>query len=410
MTTQPQLHDQSVPIQRRLVWVHTPQRSRLRRALFQIHLWVGVVLAIYAVAIGVTGSILVFANELEMRLEPHLRIVQPEVQATSLQKVWETVRATHPNDRVLSLVTADAPNHSASFVLAPKQKKLDRSLIDSVFFNPHTGEILGEQTTIEGPLGWARNLHYFLFGSETGLLVNGAMGLGLLLLCLSGIVIWWPGILRWKRSLVVTHRTNWKRFTWDLHSAVGFWSCAALLVVSFTGVYFAFPKAVTMLTLVGTRSDMKQPQRPMAPIAASHHTANAPMLTLDQIIAIGHDALPKNGPLSYVLLPGAPGAVFSLGQYPPGSAPYSHLTSVDIDPYSGQIVRHFDTAQYPLGMRVVQYYHAVHFGSFGGEGAFGFIVKILWVILGLVPAVLGVTGLLMHWNRFLKRRWMSMQR
>jgi uncharacterized iron-regulated membrane protein len=409
MTTRQQLRDQPVAFRRRSVWIHTPQRSRLRKALFQIHLWVGVVLGIYAIAIGITGSLLVFSSELELRLEPHLHVVQPEARMASLQKVWETVRATHPNDRIFSLVMADEPDHSASFVLAPRQSKLDRSRIRSVYFNPHTGEILGEQTTVEGALGWVRNLHYFLFGGETGLLVNGAMGLGLLLLCLSGIVIWWPGILRWKRSMTVTHRANWKRFNWDLHSAVGFWSCAALLVVSFTGVYFAFPKAVTMLTLVGTRSDRKQPQRPAAPLAASQHAANAPALTLDQIIAIGQDALSKNAPLSYIALPVVPGGIFSVGQYRSGSAPYSQLSSVDIDPYSGRIVSRFNTAQYPIGMRVVQYYHAIHFGSFGGQGVFGLVVKIVWCILGLVPAVLGITGFLMYWNRFLKKRWIAIQ-
>jgi uncharacterized iron-regulated membrane protein len=358
-------------------------------------------------AIGITGSLLIFSSELEMRLEPHLRIVQPAAQTASLQKVWEAVKTTHPNDRILSLVPADAPDHSASFVLALRQNKLDRSRIRSVYFNPNTGEILGEQTTVEGPMGWARNLHYFLFAGETGLLVNGAMGVGLLVLCLSGIVIWWPGILRWKRSLAVTHRTNWKRFNWDLHSATGFWSCAVLLIVSFTGVYFAFPKAVTALTLVSTRSVIKPPQHPAAPLAAASHPANAPVLTLDQIIVIGHDSLRKNAPLSYIALPGTPGAIFSAGQY--HSAPYSQFASVDIDPYSGQIVRRFDTAQYPFGLRVVQYYRSIHFGSFGGPGVFGLAVKIVWVILGMVPAVLGITGLLMYWNRFLKKRWNAIQ-
>ncbi len=75
------------------------------------------------------------------------------------------------------------------------------------------------------------------------------MGFGLLVLCVTGVVVWWPGILRWKRSLGVVARKLEAR---ELGSAllVGFWCCAALLVVSFTGVYFAFPKIIGGLTLV----------------------------------------------------------------------------------------------------------------------------------------------------------------
>ena len=45
-------------------WVRQPQTLWLRKALFQIHLWSGIGLGIYVVLISVSGSILVFLNEL----------------------------------------------------------------------------------------------------------------------------------------------------------------------------------------------------------------------------------------------------------------------------------------------------------------------------------------------------------
>ena len=41
----------------------------------------------------------------------------------------------------------------------------------------------------------------------------------------------------------------------------------------------------------------------------------------------------------------------------------------------------------------------LHFGRFGG----GF-VKAVWVVVGLVPATMFVTGALMWWNRVLRHR------
>jgi uncharacterized iron-regulated membrane protein len=58
-----------------------------------------------------------------------------------------------------------------------------------------------------------------------------------------------------------------------------------------------------------------------------------------------------------------------------------------------------DTRQQTRGLRLEQYFAAVHFGSFAGKGIFGTLVKMLWVFLGIVPAILAVTGLLMYWNR-----------
>jgi len=47
-----------------------PQSLRLRRALFQVHLWVGIAIGLYIVMISVTGSAVVFRRELARWLLP----------------------------------------------------------------------------------------------------------------------------------------------------------------------------------------------------------------------------------------------------------------------------------------------------------------------------------------------------
>jgi hypothetical protein len=37
-------------------------------------------------------------------------------------------------------------------------------------------------------------------------------------------------------------------------------------------------------------------------------------------------------------------------------------------------------------------------------------VWIFWVLLGIVPALLAVTGLIMYWNRKLRPAWLRMAR
>ncbi len=59
---------------------------------------------------------------------------------------------------------------------------------------------------------------------------------------MTGIVVWWPGVSRWKRSLGVKRGVGWKRFNWDLHSALGFWLFLFMLMWGISGFYLGVPE------------------------------------------------------------------------------------------------------------------------------------------------------------------------
>src|SRR5437868_1049045 len=46
-------------------WLHHPESSRTHRFLFQFHLWMGMVAGFYIFAISISGSAIVFRNQLE---------------------------------------------------------------------------------------------------------------------------------------------------------------------------------------------------------------------------------------------------------------------------------------------------------------------------------------------------------
>lgn len=92
--------------------------------------------------------------------------------------------------------------------------------------------------------------HSNLLSGRVGRAINGIGGLALLVLCLTGAVIWWPGVKHWRRSLTVNWRAHFARINWDLHSAVGFWCWIWLLVWAVSGIYFAFPGPFSLLLVV----------------------------------------------------------------------------------------------------------------------------------------------------------------
>ena len=58
----------------------------------------------------------------------------------------------------------------------------------------------------------------------------------------TGLLIWWPGIKTWRRSLTVHRGAGWKSLTWHLHSMIGFWTFGFTLVFAVSGAYLGFPE------------------------------------------------------------------------------------------------------------------------------------------------------------------------
>jgi uncharacterized iron-regulated membrane protein len=88
---------------------------------------------------------------------------------------------------------------------------------------------------------WLLDLHDNLLAGETGRRVNGVGALAILTLACTGLVIWWPGIKTWRRSLMLPRGVGTSRTIWHLHSMIGFWTFAFTVVFALSGAYFGFP-------------------------------------------------------------------------------------------------------------------------------------------------------------------------
>jgi uncharacterized iron-regulated membrane protein len=85
-------------------------------------------------------------------------------------------------------------------------------------------------------LNWIKDLHTDLTLGKSGRAVNGVGAISIVLLAATGAVLWWPGIHSWRRHLKVRTRVGFRRFNWELHSAVGFWVCPFVLMWGITGI------------------------------------------------------------------------------------------------------------------------------------------------------------------------------
>ena len=71
-------------------WLRQPQRVWLRRACFQLHLWTGLGIGLYIVVLSLSGSALVYRNELDRSFATP----RPRYDANAKQLTTDELRAT----------------------------------------------------------------------------------------------------------------------------------------------------------------------------------------------------------------------------------------------------------------------------------------------------------------------------
>jgi uncharacterized iron-regulated membrane protein len=217
-------------------WKRRPQKVWMRKALFQVHLWTGIGLGLYILLMSVSGSALIFRRELTRSLAREPRVVPGPGARMSEDDLKQSARRAYPDFTVTSVSLRKNPDQAAEIRLERGGKKLQR------LFNPYTGADLGDSLRLGFRFVlWLVDLHDNLLAAQTGRLINAAGGIFTVILALTGVVIWWPGIDTWRRSLSFRWKTNPKGFNWTLHSALGFWSFAFFFMWAISGIYLSIP-------------------------------------------------------------------------------------------------------------------------------------------------------------------------
>src|SRR6202161_1187247 len=99
-------------------WLRRPQSLWLRKALFQIHLWTGIGLGIYVVLISVSGSAIVFRNELYKSLWPGPKIVAMSGPRLSKESLKDAIHREWPQYNIRFIWEAKHPNEATEVMIA----------------------------------------------------------------------------------------------------------------------------------------------------------------------------------------------------------------------------------------------------------------------------------------------------
>ena len=96
----------------------TRAAARLRRVVFQIHLWLGLLAGLYVLLISITGAALVFRIDLQRALHPDLFTPRAAGRLADPVAIMERVSRAYPGQRLSGV---DAPT-----TLRPTYSRMSR--------------------------------------------------------------------------------------------------------------------------------------------------------------------------------------------------------------------------------------------------------------------------------------------
>lgn len=161
----------------------------MKKVIHFLHLWIALPLGIIFSVICLTGAILVFENET-------LQLLNPQADVSSMQK--------HAPER----------RELVGYDFFRQTLRLHRWLLD-------TPAKKGERTVGKEIVGYAT--------------------LGMSIVLLSGLVLWWPRNGRMLRNrLSVKTKKGARRFMYDAHVSLGFYATILLFAMCLTGLVWSF--------------------------------------------------------------------------------------------------------------------------------------------------------------------------
>lgn len=335
-------------------------RQALRRTWFQLHKWLGLLLAALIIPISFTGAVLVWHEELEPLVYPDRYAVTGDATLAPATYLRAARAAMKPGERVASLAM---PDHGGPVTVAAASAqapdRLGPPARTNIYLDPPTARVLEAAPSNSGLLRVLHVLHGSLMVPGLGRQIVGWVGVAMMVSALTGLWLWWPMTGSWRRGF------RWKRHAntdTNLHYQFGFWVALPLFVLSLTGAWISFPAFFGPLSGEAPRPR----QRPAAPL----ETTARPV---EQVLALA------GGEVRQVAWPTEKKTEWTVrlarGQ-------------MTVDDRTGAVKR-----EPPAPEGVMRLMRRVHDGT-----GMGLLWRWLIFLGGMIPVLLAITGVIMWWR------------
>lgn len=379
--------------------MQVPIQSLLLRATWlKVHLYIALSVGFLMALIGLTGSLSVYSEEIDILLNPELSLSQAHGKYQSLDRIMAAVKQAHPNRH--GSWTLEMPRNATGMATAwydkPRETFFELYAPLMVSVNPYSAEVVASRFWGQTFSTWVLDVHTQLRCGRWGWQVVGAVGLLLLVSTLTGLYLWWPGIRRLGSAFVIRHRAGMIRLAFDLHRTLGLLSAMALLVLASSGVLLSYPQ---ILEKFAGSSGMAHGETGRSLTSTAIPNNHPTGLAAASFVAQG--PFPK-AELRRVTTPQGDTGIYRINLRQAFEVNQRHpYTTVWVDRWSGQIKEVRNPSQFSDAETFATWIWPLHTGeALGGWGRFA------WFCAGQSLFFLYVTGLLrwLHQRGLVKDR------
>lgn len=263
-----------------------------------------------------------------------------------------------------------------------------------LYVNPYTGAILGEMNPRESFFHFVEQIHRGLVAGRVGKTVMGINSILFVFILLTGLVLWWPAT---RNALAQRLQVKWGSSWKRLNHDFH-------IVLGF---YTSLFLLVVALTGVGMSFDFvgkainslthSPQQRPEPPTSATP-APGAQALGADAALAAARQQAPSAESYA-VQLPRDPSGSIQVSTLQAGALTERSTDDVYLDQYSGRVLKQQAYAAKPLGQRIRGLFKPIHTGAI-----FGWPTKVLAFMVVVLGFTFPITGTLLWWNRTRKAK------
>jgi|GEM_PF-6631886 len=352
----------------------------LRRWLYKVHYYTGLMSGICMLLIGLSGSILVYFNELERAVNPSLYNLDVDQERFSYDSIYHFVASKYHDGFVNISMNVPRTNHEVvSFTLVRATHDNTTNPYFLVSVNPYTLEVMrqGSYSSISTSfMHWILLFHDSMHLGKVGLLIVACIGLIMFISITSGIYIYGKNI-----TAVIFFRLKLRRNTGAgrlriVHRYVGVWAVMFNIVVFGTGFWMlrgmftsdAWAKDVVQknYTVVNTQLDSCILKTQYAFDDIQVGIVNFPESDSGQLVVSGHRE---------------------------SANPFFASCYCYFNQRTSRLEETYCVADDEFSSKLEDSIWDLHTGSFGGH-----LVKTIYVLGGLTPGILSLTGFLV-WSR-----------
>ncbi len=349
--------------------------SPFRLALFNLHKWLGFLLALYFAAIFLTGTILVFTDDVEALVHPASLKQQPDLRVEEAFPAYlDHLKDEAGFPAVMTIIrpeTGISPDYATAWQTGGARK---------LWMGTDPVAVLAEGKTV----GFAETIRLFhtrlWVPRNFGYLLVTGLSVVLGFIVIAGLTSYrrfWRGLAR----LPARDSTpRMRRAAW--HRLLGAWSSWFLLLMAVTGFVFFLYGAGIMKTdesanPIRVSQDISvYPKGPDLAKAMAAAVAAVPELEIHQVV------LPNIGGETYLIV--GKGHGMSL----------TNQVRVEVHPVDFSILGINRASEANASNMLIEMTEILHYGHWGGAP-----VRWLWFVLGLAATALAIFGTMVRLAR-----------